>query len=574
MRRTHVPVLILLAACTPEAPPEAEGCVNGLDVDEDGVCDRASADWSLGATLPEEGHRTNIFGLPEDALDEVVQAGLGHTSVWPIDVSGVLLPYEPLAAFLSDGDGDPEKEAISNLARTALGFGTMDEMYAWLGLASFSDELPMPEGGVSPHAVGAGVIDTQWGRSMSFSCGTCHTAELFGKTVVGLTNRRARANEFFELAKGFFPTLDPALFERLAEPTASELEMFIRTQHNLTAIGSKPPEVRGLDTSLAQVATSLARREEDAYATRNAALEANPRPNALETFVADSKPAVWWTMKYKTRWLADGSIVSGNPVFTNFLWNELGRGTDLEELEVWMQENRKVADEITVAVFATQPPRWVDWFGASSLDEAAAKRGHVVFEQHCASCHGSYDKGWDAPDADARSPEERLATVALHYTPQTQVVDVGTDLQRAQGMDHFAGDLNRLAISEWMGAVVEPVRGYVPPPLDGIWARFPYLHNHSVPTLCDLLTVPAERTAVFWMGPSEDPSTDFDADCVGYPTADAVPDAWKEAPDARFDTTREGLSNAGHDEMLTDASGAEVLSADDKSDLIAFLKTL
>lgn len=116
--------------------------------------------------------------------------------------------------------------------------------------------------------------------------------------------------------------------------------------------------------------------------------------------------------------------------------------------------------------------------------------------------------------------------------------------------------------------------GYVPPPLDGIWARYPYLHNNSVPTLCDLLSPPEDRPTEFWQGPADDAETDFDADCVGYPVGDAVPAAWREDEDAHFDATLPGLSNAGHDQMLRDASGAWDLSEDDKLDLIEFLKTL
>ncbi|MGM0575220.1 MAG: hypothetical protein ACQEXJ_05775 [Myxococcota bacterium] len=77
-------------------------------------------------------------------------------------------------------------------------------------------------------------------------------------------------------------------------------------------------------------------------------------------------------------------------------------------------------------------------------------------------------------------------------------------------MAAFAGRLNDLAISQWMGTVVEVQQGYVPPPLDGVWARYPYLHNQSVPTLCDMLTPGPDRPEVFWMGPADDPETDFD----------------------------------------------------------------
>lgn len=555
----------VLSACAPTA---AEPCL-GLDHDLDGVCDREVADWSAEAMLPDGRPRTNIFELPEDALSDARDRGLQHAMVWPVDVSGTLIPFEAMHTILG-----PEGDAtLQTVARATLGFGNLDEMYDWMGLARFG-----PEGGEHPYRilhppglgegdpVGMGAVDTEWGDALTFSCASCHYGEMFGRTVVGLTNRRTRANAFFELAQTVVPAVDAETFGELTDAREEEVELYARTRVRLGAIGSKTPEVRGLDTSLAQVSLSLARRAEDADATRSPELESQPRPNGLETEIADSKPAVWWTLKYKTRWLSDGSLVSGNPIFTNLLWNELGRGTDLTDLEQWMVDNRGFIDDLTVAVFASNAPRWVDFFD-DGLDIDAARRGEVLFGDHCASCHGTYAKNWDDPD-------DPTATTEVRYHPATPILDVGTDPGRAQGMQHFDDDLNRLAISEFMGAVVEVQEGYAPPPLDGIWSRYPYMHNNAMPTLCDVLLPAAERTEVFYQGPSDDPETDFDADCVGYPTGDAIPEAWTLEEDARFDVSRPGLSNAGHESMLLDASGDPIFDAEMRADLIAFLKTL
>ena len=126
------------------------------------------------------------------------------------------------------------------------------------------------------------------------------------------------------------------------------------------------------------------------------------------------------------------------------------------------------------------------------------------------------------------------------YHESTQVKDVGTDPGRFEGMKYFADDLNRLAISKWMKTKVVPQEGYVPNPLVGIWARYPYLHNNSIPNLCDLMTPPEKRTKVFYQGPSANAATDFDSDCLGYPVGDKIPKPWKTA-ERKFDVTREGL---------------------------------
>lgn len=558
---------------------EEPACANGIDANQDGICDRLLADWSQGAPVP-AGGRADIYGLG-DALPQVASAGLGHTLIWPIDISGALLPGEPMRTMFNPNSDDETVLATQQIARGSLGFGTSEEMYDWLGLARLDETGEAIAGGINwpdyvaaGDALGAGYVETQWGDALTFSCATCHTAELFGHTVVGLTNRTARANEFFHLAAGFFPSITSELFQSLTGANETELELFLRTQTNLAAIGSVVPQVLGLDTSLAQVSLSLARRNEDAYATHNVEWQRNPRENALETFVADSKPAVWWTLKYKNRWLSDGSIVSGNPIFTNFLWNEIGRGTDLQELEVWLRDNQQIVDELTVLAFATQAPRWTTILEEYPIDIDAARRGQVHFEAMCSSCHGTYEKAWELADAASLPLAEQLATLTVTYPEQTPVLDVGTDLQRAEGMAAFADRLNELAISNAMATVVEVQAGYVPPPLDGIFARYPYLHNGSIPNLCELLTPASQRRTSFWMGPADNAATDFDPACVGYPVGDATPVSWTQVERAFYDNSLPGLSNRGHDSMLVDVDGNPLLDEAGRSDLIEYLKTL
>lgn len=569
---SRAPLLLLsLLACTPDQARDA--CL-GLDVDGDGVCDATAADWSESAALPSSGHRANIYDLPEDALAEVVAAGVGHLHAWPVEPTGLLIPHDPVDRLLT------EDEALQLAAKTLLGFSDFEEFYDWLGLSRLSaldlqdPQAPWPATIGEGEPVGAGTLTLQGAEGLTFSCAACHAGSLFGRTVLGLTNRRTRANDVFALARMLGPMLDAETFAQQFDATEAEVAMWARTMENVPAVGFKSPVALGLDTSLAQVALSLARREDDAWATRSTRYEAHPRANPLEHLVADSKPAVWWTLRYKTRWLLDGSIVSGNPVFTNFLWNELGRGTDLHELDTWLHDNAQVVDELTVAAFATEAPRWEDHLPHLPIDLQAAQRGQILFDAHCATCHGVYDKGWDAPDAADRDSWALLETTEVHYDAQTRAIDIGTDPRRSEGMQHFSEALNRLEISQRAGTVVTPQQGYVPPPLDGIWARWPYLHHNAVPTLCALLSPPEERPTWFVQGPADDPDTDFDATCVGYPTGPDIPDAWLEDAEALVDLEALGLSRDGHDAMLTGADGGWLLSEAQRLDLVEYLKTL
>ena len=123
--------------------------------------------------------------------------------------------------------------------------------------------------------------------------------------------------------------------------------------------------------------------------------------------------------------------VSGNPIFTNFLWNEIGRGTDLHELEVWLEDNEQVVKQLTAAVFATKAPSYFDFFSAQNFDIEAAKRGESKFKQLC--------------------------------------------------------------------------------------ARWPYFHNNSAPTLCDVLLPTPKRAKRYYITPPRNKTRDFDSVCNGYP---------------------------------------------------------
>jgi hypothetical protein len=99
--------------------------------------------------------------------------------------------------------------------------------------------------------------------------------------------------------------------------------------------------------------------------------------------------------------------------------------------------------------------------------------------------------------------------------------------------------------------------GYANLPIDGTWARAPYLHNGSVPTLWDLLQPADKRPARFYKGYEV-----YDPIKLGFVSEG------KEAEAAGYllDTTEAGNSNEGH------LFGTELTDAE-KWDLIEFLKT-
>ena len=540
---------------------------------------RGAPDWSEGAKVPVTG-LANRYGFAGQELADYVRAGRGHTIYsYPVTVTSSWLPKRLMETVFAEDEGGPI-EQLKASANPLSKYKDLDDFEKWLGLTTFPDcesqgaqGIPFPGGARPAYRMGSTRITSPEGDKLTYSCAGCHASRLFGRSILGLQNRASRANVGIDEARTTLEGIPVDLLRLFYPMTDGEARVVTNLQNALTYVGIKAPLVRGLDTSLTQVALSLAKRAKDPYATRDPAQAKAPRPDRLDTNPADSKPGNWWALKYKNRWLLDGSVVSGNPIYTNILWNEIGRGTDLHELEKWLDENQKAIDELTAAVFAAEPVRFTEFFPAESVDLESAKRGKELFDGTCASCHGTYQKGWELPHAASLPLADRLATVEVRYHEDTPVHDVGTDTLRNKGMSSLL-QLNDLSISKKSGVVIKEQVGYVPPPLIGIWARFPYFHNNSAPNLCAVLTKQSERPAKYYGGEQNDAKVDFDEACNGYPTGDKVPAAWLKDPDALFDTSRAGMGNQGHDEGVFLKDGVELFTPAQKADIIEFLQTL
>jgi hypothetical protein len=92
--------------------------------------------------------------------------------------------------------------------------------------------------------------------------------------------------------------------------------------------------------------------------------------------------------------------------------------------------------------------------------------------------------------------------------------------------------------SEFRFSHFRKTRGYANQPLDGIWARGPYLHNGSVPSMRDLLEPPERRPKVFFRG-----NDVYDQANLGF--VSNVP-AERGRTFFRYDTAVPGNGNGGH----------------------------
>lgn len=182
------------------------------------------------------------------------------------------------------------------------------------------------------------------------------------------------------------------------------------------------------------------------------------------------------------------------------------------------------------------------------IDNQLANAGEVIFSRECAQCHGSYEWRDGRPD--------------LVSFPNWRG-DVGTDPLRAETFSAaLAATFDDTVYASEM--TIQPTGEYAAPPLTGLWASAPYLHNGSVPTLLDLLT-PASRPATFMVGGH---ALDFETVGLRLNSDGTYPDGYE--PFSRpvlYDTSRPGQTNGGH------RHGAS-LTPGQKQALLEYLKLL
>jgi len=165
-----------------------------------------------------------------------------------------------------------------------------------------------------------------------------------------------------------------------------------------------------------------------------------------------------------------------------------------------------------------------------AVDDAKAARGQVLFDQYCASCHRANNTtlyppqntaqfgcgtGISAAVLDCSKPLNGDIGRALLVTTNRTGVDPARDfVTRFPPFVRPACDGTAAECDVPDSTLIRDPnvvgRGYMAEPLDGIWARAPYLHNGSVPTLYHLL-MPQYRPSTFVRG-----NPNYDTGNVGF----------------------------------------------------------
>lgn len=426
--------------------------------------------------------------------------------------------------------GDPARGWVRLVSEGYVGCGAPRSLYdRAFGPAPARWRLPGRDGAGAELPYFANAFTTPAGvEVVTANCLGCHASFLRGELVIGLGDA---ALDFTGdlgpmLGVGALLVGDPAARAELARLTArvQAITPHVRTR----TVGANPAD---------HIAAVL-------FAHRDPATLAwsdEPRlPLAGGEPIPVDVPA-WWLLRRKTAMFHTAA----------------GRG---DHARIMMTASVLCVDDVATAraidayfpdvrafILSLEPPPF-----PAPIDRALARRGQAVFDRRCARCHGTY------------------GAEGSYQTRVIPAAEVGTDPALAGHAGQFGAPFTAWFHRSFYGELsrLEPRAGYVAPPLDGVWATAPYLHNGSVQTLAELLDSHTRPTrAVLARG-----RDDYDLERVGWrsqPLADARDAAAEAGIDPRWilDATAPGYSNRGH-------TYGDRLDAEDRRALLEYLKSL
>lgn len=259
----------------------------------------------------------------------------------------------------------------------------------------------------------------------------------------------------------------------------------------------------------------------------------SPQVAIPEEVIPADVPA-WWLLKKKNAMFSTGigrgdfaRIMMASSVYT------FQDTTEASEIENRFTDVQAFINSIEPPVYPRQ------------VDKDKADLGKTIFEENCAKCHGRYDGNSFYPN------------LLIDHTL------IGTDKLLAESnyaYEYFEDWYNNSWFSkEPHRASLIPGDGYVAPPLDGVWATAPYLHNGSIPTIDALLDSASRPT--YWLRTYD--SSDYNFADLGWNYSELS----RKQDKYTYDTTLPGYGNQGH--LFGDH-----LSDSERDQLIEYLKTL
>ncbi len=433
--------------------------------------------------------------------------------------------------------GDPEAGLKALLTEGYVSCGLPEDLFnlskPLLGPYADGEPLPWREGKNAEVPYNWTIHTAKSGVEIaSMNCLECHAGRVNGELMIGLGTADMDFTVDLSLGLGELPQLN------LPGPNGEELAKFVERynavgqQTQTVTIGTNPATTLGV--------LLASHHDRDTLEWSNTSMLDVDVP----LIPVDTPP--WWRMAKRGALFYNGMARGdhrGSMMFASSLCTD-----SVDEAE----EILSYFNDIGAYIRSIEPPAY-----PFPIDEALAAAGEPVFMSECAGCHGTYSED---PEA------ETYRNLLIPYQ------EIGTDPEYALAADGAIG-----AMAEWFNesfygetthvAPTTPFSGYVAPPLDGIWATAPYLHNGSVPTLEHLLD--SETRPTYWRRLDYD-SAHYDRERVGWPVTvlNVGHDVFSVGEHRYiYDTTIFAHGNGGH-------TYGDKLDNDERRALLEYLKTI
>lgn len=429
------------------------------------------------------------------------------------------------------------------------------------------------------------------------NCFQCHAGVADGKIIAGLGNPHVDQASLGYLVGKIAQYTDYGMY-RFAQPNLSDLEIYNLLEFaNDAKIRVLPTynQARSRGENFGPLAIWFLINSFEAPDTNG--LESRPygEPSNFNALFYDDygrakklppiDPNPWWLYKYKQSIYRYRDMVKEENRPAHFAINFTSIHEQVNQNHPGHVEE---VSHILDFVKQTSSPIYPKKLNAKKVEQGRAlfhgestpQAGEAM---KCYKCHGRYLKHKKFPDF------SKAGGWWVQYTDKLK--DAKTDTAYNETLQSYAPLIKHMkSVKEYeefkdkpklipVSSVPEEP-GYLPPPLDGVWASAPYFHNGSVPTLEAVLNSKARPT--YWQRSNSDPyAYDHQATGMAYKKLSAYQYTEKHALTrfsatisdfslnfrAIYNTNLYGRGNGGHDY-------GDELTYIERFAIIEFLKSL
>lgn len=360
------------------------------------------------------------------------------------------------------------------------------------------------------------------------NCFGCHSSFINGKFVAGLGNANSDFTDQGNV--NFFKRMHSFVKWKYGE-NSGEAKAYLplyRGSESVIPYLDAPFVGVNLAFRLEEAAVSYRNPEDLTWANDSQVFEL-----PATTYGTDVPPL--WNVKKKNALYYNGM---GRGDFTKLLMQVMVVAIE-DSTEARAINNR--FNDVLAWLVNLEPPQY-----PNAIDSSLLPAGQKLYDAKCSKCHGGKNNQDDYPNLLVGT---NIVKTDSHYAKYSYANEAFTNWLNSSWIMNSAPK-----------AWAQPEMGYVAPPLDGVWATAPYLHNGSVPNLETLLNSLARPT--YWQR-SKKTDDNYDLENVGlkYTEVDKPKNKWV------YNTTMEGYGNYGH-------TYGDLLSTVERKALIEYLKTL